>query len=116
MLTIQGKTYITTTEAAKLTGYTAGHIQRLVKQNKIEAKKIGKIWAVCKDSVIEFGELDKGQKQPSKVQKIEGLKMYQKAFVLGHKMRKSLDGRVYCIHCQETITNISKGNLSCKKQ
>jgi excisionase family DNA binding protein len=51
MLTYYGKTYLTTTRAAKLTNYSSFHIQRLAKEGKIEARKIGKAWAVCKESV-----------------------------------------------------------------
>ena len=54
MLTYYGKTYLTTTEAAKLTNYSSFHIQRLAKEGKIEARKIGKIWAVCKQSVLSY--------------------------------------------------------------
>ena len=54
MITYYGKTYITTTEAARLTSYSAAHIQRLAKEEKIEARRIGKIWAVCKDSVLAY--------------------------------------------------------------
>lgn len=54
MLTYYGKTYITTTEAAKLTSYSTFHIQRLAKEGKIKAKKIGKSWAVCKESVLAY--------------------------------------------------------------
>lgn len=54
MLTYYGKTYLTTTEAAKLTSYSAFHIQRLAKEGKIKAKKIGKSWAVCKESVLAY--------------------------------------------------------------
>lgn len=54
MLTYYGKTYITTTEAAKLTSYSAFYIQRLAKEGKIKAKKIGKSWAVCKESVLAY--------------------------------------------------------------
>ncbi len=54
MLTYYGKTYLTTTEAAKLTNYSSFHIQRLAKEGKIEARKIGKTWAVCKQSVLSY--------------------------------------------------------------
>jgi excisionase family DNA binding protein len=54
MIIYYGKTYITTTEAAKLTNYSAAHIQRLAKEEKIESKRIGKIWAICKDSVLAY--------------------------------------------------------------
>ena len=116
MLTIQGKQYITISEASKLTGYHPDHIQKLATENKIEATKIVCTWAISQESIVQYKQSEKGHKRLSKAQKVDGLKMYQKAFGLGHKMRKSPDGRVYCIHCQETIKNISKENLSCKKQ
>ena len=54
MLTYYGKTYLTTTEAASLVNYSPNHIQRLAKEGKIEARKIGKTWAVCKQSVLNY--------------------------------------------------------------
>jgi len=54
MLTYYGKTYLTTTEAAELTNYSSFHIQRLAKEGKIEARKIGKACAVCKESVLAY--------------------------------------------------------------
>ena len=116
MLNIQGKTYITIAEASKLTGYHPSHIQKLATENKIEAAKIVRTWAVNQDSIIEYKESEKRQKRPSKAEKINSLNMYQKAFKLGHKMHKSPDGRVYCDHCQEMIKTIHKENLPCQKQ
>ena len=54
MITYYGKTYLTTTEAAKLTVYSPQHIQRLAKEGKIEARKIGNMWAILKESVEAY--------------------------------------------------------------
>lgn len=46
--------WITTTEAAKLSGYHVNHIRRLIRSEDIEAKKFGTIWQVNKASFTEY--------------------------------------------------------------
>jgi excisionase family DNA binding protein len=119
MLTIQGKTYITIAEASKLTGYNPGHIQRLATEGKIEAERIGRMWAIAKESVFDYqktGNSKNYSAQKAKAKVITKIKIRKKAFDLGHKMKPSPDGRVYCLNCQETVENIAKGNLLCQKQ
>ena len=89
---------VTCKEAAELMSYTMQAVRYYLKTNQIKGEKINNKWYADKQSVLRF---------LSRPEKIE---------LLGHKMRKSPDGRVYCIHCQETIKNISKGDLSCQKQ
>lgn len=110
MITIQGKQYITTRVAGEITGYGESYIQRLAKENKIEGVKIGPAWAIEKESVIKYAN---NAKPPAAKLSI---KMNLKAMQLGHKMRKAPDGRVHCIYCGESITNIYEGKPSCKKR
>ena len=46
--------WITTHEAAKLTGYDREYIRRLVRFEKITARKFGTIWQVSQQSLINY--------------------------------------------------------------
>ncbi|HID88608.1 MAG TPA: DNA-binding protein [Anaerolineales bacterium] len=48
--------WITTKEAAELTGYHAFHIRRLAKEGKIEGIKRGRDWWVKLSSVRKYAE------------------------------------------------------------
>ena len=56
METVDG--WLTTQEAADLTGYHLEHIRRLIRAGEIEAKKWGKIsWMVNRQSLIDYFEM-----------------------------------------------------------
>ena len=44
--------YITTAEAAQLTGYTDAYIRELIKDGRIDAKKYGRSWMVSRASLL----------------------------------------------------------------
>ena len=46
--------WLTTEEASKLTGYNSEHIRRLVRGNKVEAKKWGREWMIKRSSLVEY--------------------------------------------------------------
>jgi excisionase family DNA binding protein len=46
--------WVTTTEAARLTGYNAEHVRRLIRGEKIEAIKWGRDWLVNKESLLSY--------------------------------------------------------------
>ncbi|MBK8905471.1 MAG: helix-turn-helix domain-containing protein [Anaerolineaceae bacterium] len=48
--------WITTAEAASLSGYHVNHIRRLIRQEEIEARKFGPIWQVNKSSFTDYLE------------------------------------------------------------
>jgi excisionase family DNA binding protein len=48
--------WITTKEAAELTGYDPAHIRLLVRQEKIVGRKFGKAWMVNRESAKEYVE------------------------------------------------------------
>jgi excisionase family DNA binding protein len=48
--------WITTAEAAKLSGYHVNHIRRLIRSEDIVAKKFGTIWQVNRASFIQYLE------------------------------------------------------------
>ena len=48
------KVWITTTEAAELTGYHVDHVRRLVLAGKIEARKFGRDWQVNKGNLMDY--------------------------------------------------------------
>ena len=109
---IQGHEYINIKIARSLTGYDETYLQKLAAKGAIEAVKIGRAWAIRKDSLMHYKNRH-GDKKPRKEYQLSS---HIKAYKLGHKMRKSPDGRVYCQYCQETLTAIVKGNSPCKKQ
>ena len=48
--------WITTQQAAALTGYDLTHIRRLVRENHIKGKKFGRDWMVSKESIQAYAE------------------------------------------------------------
>ena len=46
--------WITTSEALALTGYNAEHIRRLVRSEKVKARKWGKEWMVDRESLLAY--------------------------------------------------------------
>ena len=117
MLTINNETYITTNEAADLTNLDQNSINRLARAGKVKAVKIGGLWAICKASMLSYDSGDRPKPKPKPRQKSakkQSITMRIKAMQLGHKLRNSPDGRVYCTKCQETITQIAKSNMRCE--
>ena len=113
MLTINNETYITTNEAANLTNLDQNSINRLARAGQVKAVKIGRAWAICKASILAYDSGDRPKPKPKSTKK-QSITMRLKAMQLGHKLRNSPDGRVYCTKCQETITAIAKGNMRCE--
>ena len=117
MLTINNETYITTSEAADLTNLSSKSIDRLARDGKVKAVKIGGLWAICKASMLSYDSGDRPKPKPKpkpKSTKKQSITMRLKAMQLGHKLYSSPDGRVYCTKCQETITQIAKSNMRCE--
>jgi len=46
--------WITTAEAARLTGYTLYHLRYLIKIRKVKAKKWGREWQVDRASLLAY--------------------------------------------------------------
>ncbi len=46
--------WITTKQAAELTGYHRDHILRLIEGNKIKARKFATVWQVDKGSLLAY--------------------------------------------------------------
>lgn len=46
--------WITTNEAAELSGYHVNHIRRLIRHGEVEARKFGPIWQVNKQSLLSY--------------------------------------------------------------
>ena len=113
MLTINNETYITTSEAADLTNLDQNSINRLARAGQVKAVKIGRAWAICKASILAYDSGDRPKPKPKSTKK-QSITMRLKAMQLGHKLRNSPDGRVYCTKCQETITQIAKSNMKCE--
>ena len=52
-----GPNVITIKEASKRTGYNAEYLRRLIRQDKIEADKLGATYLVKLDSLIHYAEM-----------------------------------------------------------
>ena len=48
--------WITTKEAAELTGYTAAYFRQLIARGRLDARKIGRDWVLDKSEVLEYAE------------------------------------------------------------
>jgi excisionase family DNA binding protein len=48
--------WLTTKEAAELSGYDASYVRLLVRRGKVEGRKFGKAWMVNRQSVCEYAE------------------------------------------------------------
>jgi excisionase family DNA binding protein len=46
--------WIDTAEAAELSGYTRVHVRRLAKDEKIEARKVGRDWLINRESLETY--------------------------------------------------------------
>ena len=60
--------WVTTTEAAQISGYHVEHIRRLIRDGHILARKWGKEWMVDKSSLLDYLKIEKkpGPKLSSK--------------------------------------------------
>jgi excisionase family DNA binding protein len=56
--------WITTNDAAQLTGYQPAHIRLLIRNQEIEGQKWGRDWMVSKESLLAY--IDKQQSQGKK--------------------------------------------------
>ncbi|HEX2792152.1 MAG TPA: helix-turn-helix domain-containing protein [Candidatus Paceibacterota bacterium] len=57
-LTISGKTYISSKQAAKITGYAKDYVGQLCREGRVDAKLVGRNWYVLEESIREhrFGK------------------------------------------------------------
>lgn len=57
-ITIEGKVYISSKQAAKITGYAKDYVGQLCREGRVEARHIGRNWYVLEDSIREhrFGK------------------------------------------------------------
>lgn len=46
--------WITTKEAAELTGYTPKHVRRLVEAGRILGQRFGDVWQVSRSSLLSY--------------------------------------------------------------
>jgi len=54
--------YVTSSEAAKLLGYTIQHTRLLFRQNKLPAQKVGRDWLIPESTFLEFVKIHKKMK------------------------------------------------------
>lgn len=71
-LVIEGKTYLSSKRAAKVSGYAKDYIGQLCREGRVEAKLVGRSWYVYEPSLKEHQENDerkkKGTELPSPVE------------------------------------------------
>jgi excisionase family DNA binding protein len=48
--------WLTTAEAAELSGYHSEHLRELVREGKIDARKFGPVWAISRSSFMAYVE------------------------------------------------------------
>ena len=60
--------WITTGEAAELTGYHLKHVQRLARQGKVKARRVGAIWLVSRADLLAY----KANTKPGPTPKADG--------------------------------------------
>src|SRR3989344_9036200 len=53
-LVFDNKKYISANEAASLTGYSQDYIGQLSRGKKIDAKRIGRVWYVSEESILNY--------------------------------------------------------------
>lgn len=46
--------WITTHEAAEISGYHAEHIRELLRENRVKARKFGQVWQVDRASLLAY--------------------------------------------------------------
>ena len=64
--------WITTTEAAKISGFHVEHIRRLIRKDIITARKWGREWMVSQESLVSY--LNEERKPGPKPKKIDSPK------------------------------------------
>jgi hypothetical protein len=52
--TAMNEDYITTDVAAKLSGFTEQYIRKLIRENKVDGRKIRRDWILRRDSLLKF--------------------------------------------------------------
>ena len=65
--------WLTTEQAADLSGYHPDHVRRLVRAKHIEAKKWGQAWMISRESILDYGRRSRasGQKRGPKSPKTD---------------------------------------------
>jgi excisionase family DNA binding protein len=48
--------WITTKEAAELTGYTQSYIRKAIRRGRLDAQKIGRDWLMRKEGIMTYAE------------------------------------------------------------
>ena len=48
--------WVTTDEAAQLTGYSPHYVRRLVRQSRVRAKKWSRVWMIDKQALLDYQE------------------------------------------------------------
>jgi excisionase family DNA binding protein len=48
--------WITTTQAAELTGYTPGYFRKAIKRGRLQGQKLGRDWILLKKEVEAYAE------------------------------------------------------------
>ena len=46
--------WITTREAAEISGYHADHVRELLRAGKVEARKFGEVWQIDRGSLLAY--------------------------------------------------------------
>ncbi|MBU2220410.1 helix-turn-helix domain-containing protein, partial [Patescibacteria group bacterium] len=69
-ITIEDKIYISSKQAAKITGYAKDYVGQLCREGRVEARLVGRSWYVLEDSIKEhrFGPKEQEEEPVEVVQ------------------------------------------------
>src|SRR3989344_5174159 len=70
-LTFEGKIFLSSSEAAKSTGYSSDYIGQLCRGGKLVCRRVGKGWFVEEGSLVSYKALDLNH-APSKAVRLNG--------------------------------------------
>ncbi|MBC8464897.1 MAG: helix-turn-helix domain-containing protein [Parcubacteria group bacterium] len=108
---LDGKNYITASEAARLTGYTNDYIGQLCRGGKVEGKVIGRTRYVCRESLEAYDAESKkvmraGRHRSGYTPKISSVSNTPNATVLGEGREKE-----YSFSSQGAISHVSNSMM-----
>src|SRR4051812_35165499 len=63
-LTLDGKVYVSSKQAAEMTGYAKDYVGQLCREGRVEARLVGRNWYVLKSAIEEHRFGEKSEKEP----------------------------------------------------
>ena len=88
---IDNKKYISVKEASLLTSYSKDYIGQLCRSNKIESKRIGRVWYVTEESILNYKDssLVIEDRKYISAKQASSLTGYSKEYIISHLCRSN---------------------------